>query len=66
MHQSEEMQRFREMGEMEEVARKQQDHRILREEVIETAGEGGGNVADLGHVAEAVAAGVNPMDALRA
>ncbi len=34
MYQSPEMQNFREMGAMDEVAKKQQDHRLLREGVL--------------------------------
>jgi hypothetical protein len=65
MYQSPEMQNFREMGAMEEVAKKQQDHRILREEVLETARETGGNVPDISHVTAAVTRQANMAEALR-
>jgi vacuolar-type H+-ATPase subunit I/STV1 len=65
MYQSPEMQNFREMGAMEEVAKKQQEHRILREEVLETARETGGNVPDISHVAAAVTHQANMTEALR-
>jgi len=65
MYQSPEMQNFREMGDLDAVARRKQDHRILREEVIETAREQGGNVPDIGHVAAAVTQQGNMAEALR-
>ncbi len=65
MYQSPEMQNFREMGQMDEIAKKQQDHRILREEVLETARETGGNVPDISHVSAAVSQQANMTEALR-
>ncbi len=65
MYQSPVMQKFREMGAMEDVAKKQQDHRILREEVLETARETGGNVPDISHVSAAVSQQANMTEALR-
>ncbi len=42
MCKSPEMHNVREMGQVEVVAKRQHDHRILREEVLETAREEGG------------------------
>ncbi len=51
MYNTPEMQIMREMGSLELVAKKQQDHRVMREEVLEAAGDTDGNVPDIAHVA---------------
>ncbi len=64
MYNSTPMENFRKMGALDAVAKKQQDHRILQEEVLEQAREGG-NVPDIAHVTSAAAKQVNMTDALR-
>ncbi len=64
MYNSFEMQNTREMGGLEAAAKKQQDHRILQEEVIEQARDGG-NIPDLSHVTAAVTRQSNMTDTLR-
>ncbi len=59
MYKNPEMQNFREIGAMDKVAKKQQDHRILMEEVLETARESGRKVPDISHVAAAVSQQAN-------
>jgi hypothetical protein len=59
------MQGFREMGALDEMAKKQQEHRILQEEVLEQAREQGGNVPDLSHVTAEVTRQANMANALK-
>ncbi len=56
---------FREMGALDAVAKKQQEHRILHEEVLEQAREQGGNVPDISHVAAEVTRQAGMADVLR-
>ena len=55
-----EMQNSRELANMEMLAKKQQNGRILREEVIETSRDTGSNFPDTAHIA-AVMQGMNSM-----
>ena len=59
------VQGFREMGALDAVAKKQQEHRILHEEVLEQAREQGGNVPDISHVAAEVTRQAGMADVLR-
>ncbi len=59
------VQGFREMGALDAVAKKQQEHRILQEEVIEQARDQGGNVPDIAHVTAAATLQSNMTEALR-
>ncbi len=59
------VQGFREMGALEEVDKKQQAHRLLQEEVLEQAREGGGNVPDISHVTAEVTRQGNLTAALK-
>ena len=54
MYDCPQMQYSREMANMEMLAKKKQNARILREEVIETARDTNVNVPDVNHVAEAM------------
>jgi len=67
MYASPQMENFREMGALDAVAKKQQEQRIVHEEVLEQAREGGAgnNVPDLTQVHEAVARQANMEGALR-
>jgi len=67
MYNSPQMENFREMGALDDVAKKQQDHRIMQEEVLEQAREGGpgNNVPDLTHVTAEVTRQANMAGALR-
>ena len=53
------------MGALEEVAKKQQSHRILQEEVLEQAREQGGNVPDISHVTAEVTRQANMANVLK-
>ncbi len=64
MYNSMDFENFREAGALEEVAKKQQSHRLLQEEEIEQAREGG-NVPDLAHVTAAATRQANMTEALR-
>ena len=59
------VQGFREMGDLDVIAKKQQDHRILQEEVLEQAREQGGNVPDLSHVTNELTRQAGMANALR-
>ncbi len=59
------MQGFREMGALDALAKKQQDHRLLQEEVLEQARGQGGNVPDIAHVTAEVTRQANMANALR-
>jgi uncharacterized membrane protein YqiK len=65
MYNSPQMDNFRKMGMMEAAAKRQQDHRILREEVLEQASKSGGSVPDIAHVTAAMSQQLGMTEALR-